>query len=133
MEELNFAMTVYLLDPRSPAEIKGQIEQAFGCQLAMEDADVPLEERENSFEGSVFGLYVSLVLARQWPEGNVYRIAGVTKKGVYAREGKMVSLDSHVIRLLRHCGFPSVMTPEEFAKGDRERFPEVWATLGPKG
>ncbi len=132
MEELNFSITVYLLDPRPPAEIKPLIDQAFGCQLALEDADVPPEERENSFEGSIFGLYLSLELARQWPEGNVYRIAGGTKDGLFAPGGKMVSLNSHVIRLLRHCGFPGVMTREEFAKGDRERFPEVWARLESK-
>lgn len=43
------------------------------------------------------------------------------------------TLNSHIIRLLRHCGFPNVMTPEELGKGDRERFPEFWARLGPKG
>jgi hypothetical protein len=133
MEALNFSITVYLLDARPPAEIKPLLEQAFNCQLAPENSDVPLEERENSFEGSVFGLYLSVTLARRWPEGHVYRIAGVTQKGVYARAGKMVSIDSHVIRLLRHRGFPNVMDPEEFGKGDRARFPEFWAKLEPKG
>ncbi len=134
MEALNFAITVWLLDPRSPAEIKPLIDQAFGCQLEQEVADVPLEERENTFEGSVFGFYISLDLARRkWPEGNVYRIAGGTNLDLFAPEGKVISLDSHVIRLLHHHGFPNVMTPEEFVKGDRERFPEFWARLEPKG
>lgn len=127
MEETNFSMLMYFLEPRSPAEVKALMEHVLGCQLAVEDADVPLEEREGCFEGEVFGLYVSLQLARQWPEGNVYRLSGSTKQGLYVPGGKKISLDSHMIRLLRHHGLQDVMTVEEFGKKDRERFPAFYA------
>ncbi len=127
MEELNFVMTFYFLDSRPLEEMRFLIEQILGCQLKMRETDDRIDK--NTFDGQIFGISIGLSLASEWSEGYVYRLSGSTLDRLYVQGGRQVSLDSHVSRLLCVHGISNIMTPAEFGKGNRERFPEKYAEL----
>jgi hypothetical protein len=120
MDEINFSLSLYLVDRRPPEDVKSAVERALGCTLRPMVAVVPADELENRFEGTVFGVYVSLELASVWPEGNLYMIAGGTALDLHAANATKVSISSHVARMLRAHGFDKILSPREAAERNRQ-------------
>lgn len=116
MDDVNLSFLLYVLDPRSPAEVKEHLERTFRCAMEIEKADVPLDERVDSFEADVLGLAISFRRAHSWAEGNVYRLSGATNRNAYSSTGVKTSIDSHIARLLEHGGFTKVMSREAFVQ-----------------
>lgn len=68
MEDVNLSFLLYFVDVKPPLEVKEHLERALRFSMRMEEADVPLDERQNSFEGDLFGMSVLLRFAYDWPE-----------------------------------------------------------------
>lgn len=116
MKEFNLSFLLFFIDERSPAVVKERMEEVLCCPLRIEEADAPIEERANSFQGDVLGMEVLLRLAYTWPEGNVYKFNGVVNKHLYSVTGEKLIITSHMLRFLEHAGFQSVMTREAFVE-----------------
>lgn len=114
MEDVNLSFLLYFVDVKPPLEVKEHLERALRFSMRMEEADVPLDERQNSFEGDLFGMSVLLRFAYDWPEGKVYRFTGAANKHVYSITGEDLFIDAHVARLLDSAGFKDVMSREAF-------------------
>jgi hypothetical protein len=116
MDDVNLSFLLYVLDPRPPSEVKKHLERTLRCTMEIEKADVPLDERVDSFEADVLGLAISFRRAHSWTEGNVYRLSGSTNKHAYSSTGTKMSIDPHIARLLEHGGFTKVMSREAFVQ-----------------
>jgi hypothetical protein len=119
MNDVNLKFLLYFVDRRDVLQIKAEIEKILNCKLETEKADVPEEETRDSFESVTMGIYVGMSKAALWPEGNVYRLVGGTDSWFYSPKGEMVSIVSHVARVLRHGGITALLEPEEFAARNR--------------
>lgn len=127
MEELNFGLRLYVVDDRPPEQMRVLIEQIFGFQLQLTENDNLIGE--SAFSTQVFGFSFGLRLAVKWDEGYVYCLNAGTLNSIYEVEGKVVSLDSHIARLLRQYHIDTIMTPKEFGAMDKQKFLEKYAEL----
>jgi hypothetical protein len=126
VDELNFTFTLYAFDRRPASQVKQLLEDRLGCVFAPEQSDRPASELVDCFEAEALGIYVSLQPASTWPEGFVYRVAGGTAAALFTPGGRRYSLAPHVTRLLQRAGIERVLSKEEFATENRERFPELY-------
>jgi hypothetical protein len=114
MDDSNLAFLLWIVDPRSPSEMREVVGDILRCSFEIQDADLPLEKKQNSFEAEVFGLDVSLSLGYAWATDNAYCLVGGSHHDHCSVTGTEVLIDSHVKRSLEHGGLKRVMSREEF-------------------
>jgi hypothetical protein len=116
MDDSNLSFLLWIVDPRSPGEMRETVGGILRCSFAIQSADLPLEKRQNSFESKVFGFDVSLSLGYAWPSENAYCLVGGSDHDHCSVTGTDVLIDSHVKRTLEHGGLKQVMSRDEFGK-----------------
>jgi hypothetical protein len=120
MDDINLSFLLYLVDPRETTALRFVVERSLGCTFSPMVVDAPDSEKAETFETVCMGIYLSLERVATWPEGNVYRFGGGTDGRISSVIGVMVSMDSHVMRLLEHAGCTHILTPSQFVLRNRQ-------------
>lgn len=113
----NMIFSVFVLDARPFEELKRSLEVMLGGSFE-EDPKSKADGRA-LYKNYLLGLDVGLAIEDTWPDGIVYRLAGVNDAGYYFVEGEEVDITFHVLQLLGNAGCVQLLSQEEFQRDPR--------------
>jgi hypothetical protein len=116
VDDINVFFLLWFVDQRDPLTLKRVLEKSLGLLFSMEDADVPFDERKDSFEAEVLGMHIGFQLAEQQSGGYLYRFAGGTSPRFLSLHGHRTSVDGHMARVLKDAGVADIMSRAQFAE-----------------
>jgi hypothetical protein len=122
LENYYFNMTIFFADARGLQEIRRLTESALNCQLQVYEAEGQRDEER--FEGYVFGFWIHLEYAGFWQSRHFYRLSGAASTTVGSTKPTPITMDHHVIELLRRRGIEHFYRPAEYQSEVAQHMPD---------